>query len=221
MKNKIAVFILSAVLMWQLQVQAQTASKPSSADEQSGEPSLGVATERLSLGVTTDYLLGPQDVLEITVWRSADLSKVVVVRPDGKISLPLIGDVPAMGKTASQLSADISVKLKEYKENPQVSIVVKEVNSYAIFVLGEVMKPGKYPLNIKTTLLQAITLASGLTPSAARNKIVVFRFGKDGHQIKIKASYDDIVLRDGTAQNIELMRGDQIVVPSENMVLTP
>jgi polysaccharide export outer membrane protein len=102
-----------------------------------------------------------------------------------------------------------------------VSIVVKEVNSYAIYVLGEVMKPGKYPLLIKTTLLQAITLASGLTPTAARNKMVVFRFGKDGQQIKIKASYDDIVLRDGTIQNIELMRGDQIVVPSENMVLTP
>jgi polysaccharide export outer membrane protein len=111
--------------------------------------------------------------------------------------------------------------LKEFKENPQVSIVVKEVNSYAVYVLGEVMKPGKYPLLIKTTLLQAITLASGLTPVAARNKIVVFRFGKDGQQIKIKASYDDIVLRDGTIQNIELMRGDQIVVPSENMVLTP
>jgi polysaccharide export outer membrane protein len=126
-----------------------------------------------------------------------------------------------MGKTASQLAADISVKLKEFKENPQVSIVVKEVNSYAIYVLGEVMKPGKYPLLIKTTLLQAITLASGLTPTAARNKMVVFRFGKDGQQIKIKASYDDIVLRDGTIQNIELMRGDQIVVPSENMVLTP
>lgn len=221
MKTKAGMLVFTALLLWQTHAGAEGPGKALSPDDQTAALSLGVATERLSQGVTTDYLLGPQDVLEITVWRSADLSKVVAVRPDGKISLPLIGDVAAMGKTASQLAADISVKLKEFKENPQVSIVVKEVNSYAIFVLGEVMKPGKYPLLIKTTLLQAITLASGLTPTAARNKMVVFRFGKDGQQIKIKASYDDIVLRDGTIQNIELMRGDQIVVPSENMVLTP
>jgi polysaccharide export outer membrane protein len=184
-----------------------------------GSPQPG---DKSSLIVTPDYLIGPEDVLEITVWRNADLSKLVSVRPDGRISLPLIGDVTAVGKTASQLAEDIANKLKEYKENPQVSIVVKEVNSYAIYVLGEVAKPGKYPLKSKTTLLQAITLASGFTPTAARNKIVVFRFGKDGEgQIKIKASYDDIVLRDGSNQNIELKPGDQIVVPSETMVLVP
>ena len=144
------------------------------------------------------------------------------MRPDGRISLPLIGDITAVGKTPAQLSDDISSKLKEYKENPQVSIVVKEVNSYAIYVLGEVAKPGKYPLRSKTTLLQGITIASGFTATAARNKIVVFRFAKDGGgQVKIKASYDDIVLRDGSVQNIELKPGDQIVVPSETMVLVP
>ena len=178
--------------------------------------------EKTSLIVTTDYFIGPEDVLDITVWRNVDLSKQVTVRPDGRISLPLIGDITAVGKTAAQLSDDISAKLKEYKENPQVSIVVKEVNSYAIYVLGEVAKPGKYPLKSKTTLLQAITVASGFTTTAARNKIVVFRFAKDGGgQIKIKASYDDIVLRDGSNQNIELKPGDQIVVPSETMVLVP
>ena len=221
MKTTVVMVLLATLLLSQPEAGAEGSAKAPSLDEQAAELSLGVTTERLSLGVTTDYLLGPEDVLDITVWRSTDLSKVVTVRPDGKISLPLIGDVPAMGKTASQLAAEISAKLKEYKENPQVSIVVKEVNSYAIYVLGEVTKPGKYPLKIKTTLLQAITLAEGLTQTAARNKIVVFRFGKDGQQIKIKASYDDIVLRDGTVQNIELRRGDQIVVPSENMVLTP
>ena len=178
--------------------------------------------EKSSLIVTTDYILGPEDVLEITVWRNTDLSKTVTVRPDGKISLPLIGDVSAVGKTTVQLAEDISVKLKEYKENPQVSILVKEVNSYAIYVLGEVAHPGKFPLKSKTTLLQAVTVAGGFTPTAARNKIVVFRFAKDGAgQIKLKASYDDIVLRDGSNQNIELKPGDQIVVPSETMVLVP
>ena len=178
--------------------------------------------EKTSLIVTQDYFLGPEDVLDITVWKNADLSKQVTVRPDGRISLPLIGDITAVGKTAAQLSGDISAKLKEYKENPSVSIMVKEVNSYVIYVLGEVLKPGKYPLKSKTTLLQALTIASGLTPNAARNKIVVFRFAKDGGgRIKMKASYDDIVLRDGTDQDIELKPGDQIVVPSETMVLMP
>jgi polysaccharide biosynthesis/export protein len=178
--------------------------------------------EKALLIVTPDYFIGPEDVLTITVWRNVDLSREVTVRPDGKISLPLIGDITAVGRTPSQLSEDISAKLKEYKENPQVSIVVKEVNSYAIYVLGEVAKPGKYPLRSKTTLLQGITIASGFTPTAARNKMVVFRFAKDGQgQVKIKASYDDIVLRDGSNQNIELKPGDQIVVPSETMVLVP
>ena len=184
--------------------------------------SAGDKIEKTSLIVTTDYWIGPEDVLDITIWRNTDLSKEVTVRPDGRISLPLIGDVTAVGKTAMQLSEDISARLKEYKENPQVSIIVKEVNSYAIYVLGEVGRPGKYPLKTKTTLLQAITIAGGFTPTAARNKMVVFRFSKDGGgQVKIKASHDDIVLRDGSNQNIELKPGDQIVVPSETMVLRP
>jgi len=185
-----------------------------------GQNRVSEVIEKSSLIVTPDYLIGPEDVLEITVWRNADLSKVAAVRPDGRISLPLIGDVGAAGRTAAQLAEAIAEKLKEFKENPQVSIVVKEVNSYAIYVLGEVSKPGKYPLKSKTTLLQAITLASGFTPAAARNKIVVFRFGEQGgNDVKIKASYDDIIMRDESPQNIQLKPGDTIVVPSETMVL--
>ena len=180
------------------------------------------AAEKSSLIVTSEYIIGPEDVLEITVWKNADLSKTVQVRPDGKLSLPLIGDVSAVGRSTGQLTQEIADRLKSYMENPTVSIVVKEVNSYAIFVLGEVVKPGKYPLKSKTTLLQAITLAQGFSAVAARNKIVIFRLGKGTEGLtKIKASYDDIVLRDGTKQNIELKPGDQIVVPSETMVVLP
>ena len=182
----------------------------------------GEGAEKSSLTVTPDYIMGPEDVLEITVWKNADLSKQVQVRPDGRISLPLIGDVSAVGRTAAQLTEEISARLKSYMENPTRSIFVREVNSYQIYVLGEVNAPGKYPLKSKTTLLQAITIAHGFTQVAARNKIVVFRFGKDGEGLnKIKASYDDIVLRDGSDQNIELKPGDQIVVPSETMVVLP
>lgn len=178
--------------------------------------------DKTSLIVTENYIIGPEDVLEITVWRNVDLSKVVTVRPDGKVSLPLIGDVEAVGRSAGQLAELIAARLKEYKENPQVSIVVQQVNSYAIYVMGEITRPGKFPLKSKTTLLQAITLAGGFTPNAARNKLVVFRFGDKGQKdIKIKASYDDIILRDSSLQNIELKPGDTIVVPSETMVLVP
>jgi polysaccharide export outer membrane protein len=185
----------------------------------SAPPSSG---EKSSLIVTRDYIIGPEDLLEITVWRNQDLSKTVAVRPDGRISLPLIGDVTAVGKTPGQLTEEIASKLKEYKENPSVAIMVKEVNSYSVFVLGEVAKPGKYPLKSKTTLLQGITIAGGFTSVAARNKLVVFRFGENGlGEEKFKASYDDIVLRDGSRQNIELKPGDTVVVPSETMVLMP
>lgn len=178
--------------------------------------------EKSSLIVTKEYIIGPEDVLEITVWRNQDLSKVVAVRPDGRISMPLIGDVTAMGRTPSQLTDDIAMRLKEFKENPSIAIVVKEVNSYAVFILGEVQKPGKYPLKSKTTLLQGITIAGGFTPTAARNKMVLFRFlDNGGGDERMKVSYDDIVLRDGSRQNVELKPGDTVVVPAETMVLMP
>lgn len=192
-------------------------TSPASASMAAGHPA-----EKSPLIVTPDYIIGPEDVLEITVWRNADLSKVVAVRPDGRISLPLVGDVTAVGRTAAALAEEISGRLKDYKENPQVSIVVREVNSYAVFVLGEVMRPGKYPLKSKTTLLQAITLAGGFTGIAARNKLVVFRFAESGQKdMKLKASYDDIIMRDSSQQNVELKPGDTIVIPSETMVLVP
>jgi len=220
--------VVVLALSWQgvVWAQAKPTASPSTAVASNppvGErTSAGKAVPKSSLIVTPDYIIGPEDVLEITVWRNQDLSKIVAVRPDGRISLPLIGDVVAVGKTPTQLTEEISVKLKEYKENPQVSIVMREVNSYSIFVLGEVGKPGRYPLKSKTTLLQGITVAGGFTQTAARNKLVVFRFGDGGHgDERFKASYDDIVLREGSNQNIELQPGDTIVVPSETMVLVP
>jgi polysaccharide export outer membrane protein len=108
------------------------------------------SVEKTALIVTRDYIIGPEDVLEITVWRNQDLSKTVTVRPDGRISLPLIGDVAAVGKTPVQLTEEISAKLKEFKENPSVSIMVSQVNSYAIYLLGEVTRPGKYRLLVQS-----------------------------------------------------------------------
>jgi polysaccharide export outer membrane protein len=176
--------------------------------------------EKRALIVTEDYIIGPEDVLEISVWRNPDLSRAVMVRPDGRISLPLIGDVTAVGLTTSELRDDIKEKLKAYKENPTVAIVVQAVNSYYFYTQGAVGNTGKIPLLSRTTLIQAITLAGGLAPDAVRSRITIFRLGRDGDAPKkIVVSYDEIILRG--AENIVLKPGDTLVVPSETMVLLP
>jgi polysaccharide export outer membrane protein len=178
--------------------------------------------EKLSNAVSSEYIIGAEDVLEITVWRNVDLSKIAQVRPDGKISMPIIRDIMAVGKTPSQLGEELTNKLKEYVQTPVVAVSVKEVNSSNIFVLGEVAKPGRYPLKSKTTLLQGITIAGGFTPIAARNQMVIFRFTESATGMKrLTASYDDIVLRGGITENFELKSGDTVVVPSESMVIFP
>ena len=160
-------------------LQAEAVAAPAG-EQQGAESSRSdhAALEKHSLIVTPEYYIGPEDVLEIIVWRNADLSKVVTVRPDGRISLPLLGDIDAIGLTPAQLTTNIVNKLKQFKETPTVSVILQQVNSYGIYVLGEVAKPGRIFLKSKTTLIQAITNAGGFTPTAARNKIVVFQIGR-------------------------------------------
>ncbi len=179
-------------------------------------------TEKLSNAVSSEYIIGAEDVLEITVWRNADLSRIAQVRPDGKISMPIIRDIMAVGKTPSQLAEEMTNKLKEYIQTPVVAVSVKEVNSSNIFVLGEVTKPGRYPLKSKTTLLQGITIAGGFTPIAARNQMVIFRFTESATGMnRLTASYDHIVLSGAITENFELKSGDTVVIPSEAMVIFP
>src|SRR6476469_2787302 len=152
--------------------------------------------EKLSNAVSSEYIIGAEDMLEITVWRNPDLSKIVQVRPDGRVSMPIIRDI--------------------------VAVSLNQVNSSNIFVLGEVKNSGKFPLKSKTTLLQGITVAGGFSPTAARNQIVIFRFTENAPGMKrLTASYDEIVLRTGINENFELKSGDTIVVPSEAMVVFP
>jgi polysaccharide biosynthesis/export protein len=167
---------------------------------------------------TKDFLLGPEDVLDIVVWKNDDLSqKAVVVRPDGKISMPLIGEVVAGGLTADQLASQIASRLKEFKERPAVTVSVKEVNSYYVYVLGEVNKPGKYQLKSHATVLQAVAVANGFTPYAAKNKMKVLRHvqSEDGktREIRIPARYDDLISGSGEIGDFVLKTGDVIVVP--------
>lgn len=175
------------------------------------------ALEEATKPVSKEFLLGPEDVLEVTVWRNQDLSRTVVVRPDGKISLPLIGDVQASGLTAAQVAAKIAARLTEFKENPNVSVSIKEVNSYFIYVLGEVLKPGKYPIKSYATVLQGVSLAGGFTNFASKNRMAVLRTVMNGdgeqRQIRIPVPYDELVSGTGAIENFVLKSGDTIVVP--------
>jgi polysaccharide export outer membrane protein len=163
--------------------------------------------------ITESYLIGPEDVLEVMVWKNEDLTRVVGVRPDGKISLPLLGDLQAAGLTAEQLQDEISTRLAQYyKEPPQVSVLVQEVNSYAIFLLGEVRNPGRYVVKTGTTFLQALTLAGGFTEFAATNRIIVRRQNPENHgETAMSLRYKDVVA--GQQGNVLLQPGDTIIIP--------
>ena len=163
------------------------------------------------------FVLGPEDVIEVVVWKNPDLSRQVVIRPDGKISLPLIGDVVASGLTADQVAKKITEKFKVVKENPSVSVNVIEVNSYYIFMVGEVSKPGKLQLKSYTTILQAMALAEGFTQYASRNDILVVRTIKDEDgklkEMRIPLRYSDLISEEGGVYNLTLKSGDTVVVP--------
>lgn len=181
----------------------------------------GCAEEQLNYKVDmvppSEFLLGPEDVLIVTVWKNQDLSREVVIRPDGMISMPLIGDVPAANITANNLAKRISDRLVEYMASPIVSVQLKEVNSYFIYVLGEVSKPGKYPLKSYANVMQGISLAGGFNQFAKKNKIKVLRTTGNGssekNQIEIPVQYDNILKGNASVGNFYLRSGDVIVVP--------
>jgi polysaccharide export outer membrane protein len=165
--------------------------------------------------VSADYEIGADDVLEVLVWRNEALSKTVTVRPDGKISLPLIGDVQVAGQTADQVREAITAQLKPYyKEPPQVSLIVQEVNSYVIYIMGEIQRPAQYVVKRGTTFLQAIALAGGFTPFASTNDIFVLRKGQENNgQAALRIRYKDIFTGRHQENNILLKPGDTIIVP--------
>jgi polysaccharide export outer membrane protein len=165
----------------------------------------------------TEFLIGPEDVLIVTVWRNQELSKEVIVRPDGKISLPLLGDIMAAGLTAQALSKHVADGLAEFMSSPTVTVQVKEINSYHVFAVGEVGRPGKIVLKSFTSVIQAISYAGGFTLFASRNNVHVLRNVKNGQgetkQVMIPVPYQDIVQGKNLEANIILKAGDVIVVP--------
>ena len=166
-----------------------------------------------------EYVIGPEDVIQISVWKNDTLSRTVPVRPDGKISLPLLNDVQAAGLTAMQLRDTLARELAQYLTNPEVSVIVSDVQSFRVSVLGEVQKPGVLRLGSTTTILEAIAMAGGLTERASPHRIVVVRRDAAGHTEKIPFNYNRTVSgapgAPGSADttNVVLRPGDVIVVP--------
>jgi len=159
-----------------------------------------------------DYRIGAEDVVEVMVWKNVDLSREVTVLPDGKIAMPLIGDVQAAGLTSQQLVADIAAKLEAYyKEPPQVSVMIRPVKGFDIYILGDVATPGKQVVKPGTSFLQAIAIAGGFTRFAKTSKIILRRQMVGGDEVAISIDYKAVVA--GVERNLRLKPGDTIIVP--------
>jgi polysaccharide biosynthesis/export protein len=160
----------------------------------------------------TGYVIGPEDVLSIVFWRDKELSADVVVRPDGKISVPLLNDVQAAGYTPEQLRGQVEKAAKKYIEDPSATVIVKAINSRKVHILGNVGKAGTYPLAGDMTVLQCIALAGGLQEYADAKNITIMR-KEDGQDRAFKFNYKDVVKGKNLEQNIALKPGDTIIVP--------
>jgi len=158
-----------------------------------------------------EYRIGPEDVLRVSVWENKELTLDLVVRPDGKISLPLIQDVTAEGRTAMELASTIHDRLLAYIKEPQVSVIVLQVNAPKYFVIGNIAKPGTYPLRSETSVLQALSLAGGFTQFASTRNIKLIR-NAGGKQITRRINYNEMI-DEGGEGNYLLKSGDTIVVP--------
>jgi polysaccharide biosynthesis/export protein len=159
------------------------------------------------------FVIGNDDVLAINVWKEPDLSRSIPVRSDGRISLPLLGDLQAAGLTPLKLEQDIADKLQPYIAQPEVAVMVQQINSQKFNILGKVAKPGTYPLTNSATVLDAIALAGGCRDFAKQGSIYILRQTPEGGESRISFNYKDVIKGKNTRQNIRLQPHDTIVVP--------
>jgi len=158
-------------------------------------------------------VIGASDVLAINVWKEPDVSRVIPVRSDGRISLPLAGELQAAGETPKQLEQEISKRLASYISEPEVTVIVQESKSRRINILGMVAKPGSYLLANSMTVLDAIAIAGGFKDFAKQKNIYVLRQGSNGAQTRLPFNYKDVIKGKNTNQNVQLEPGDTVVVP--------
>jgi polysaccharide export outer membrane protein len=186
--------------------QARTAANPAMvSDSDTGK---GAAAP-----VSEEFVIGPGDILAINVWKEAEVSRVVPVRSDGRISLPLIGEVQSSGRTPKQLEAEITKRLKDFVADPAVTVVVQEIRSQKFNVLGMVSHPGSFPLAKPVTVVDAIATAGGFRDFAKQKDIYVLRRDTAGKQSRFAFNYKEVIKGLHPEENIELQSGDTVVVP--------
>ena len=226
----VAVFALLAGTMQARDSQSSNPAKQAPKNAQVEAKGSGGLLDPASAAKTTkraqppaagdDYIIGPADVLAINVWAEPEVSRNVPVRPDGKISLPLVGEVEASGSTALQLQSELTNKLRAYLANPEVTVIVQQINSQKFNVVGEVQRPGTYPLAKPMTVLDAIATAGGFRDFAKVTKIYVLRRPLPGNKstgaskyTRLPFNYKDVIKGKHVEQNAELESGDTVVVP--------
>lgn len=208
-------FVLSISVVLSSSLWAQ--ERVGNVSETSVASAVGPAPAEGGSGATkahdASFVIGNDDVLAISVWKEPEVSRSVPVRSDGKISLPLVGEVQATGETPLKLEQDIAARLKNFIEEPEVTVIVQQINSQKFNILGYVNKPGSYVLTNSATVLDAIALAGGFRDFAKQKSIYVLRQNPDGSQTKIPFNYKEVVKGKNPAQNIKLQPRDTIVIP--------
>ena len=212
---KAGTFVAAMFLLASAGLFAQTTSRtpaPSASSPATSQPAEN-AEGKPTKAHDDSFVIGNDDVLSVNVWKEPDVSKSVPVRSDGKISLPLVGEVQATGRTPLKLEQEIAAKLKNYIAEPEVTVMVQQINSQKFNILGMVTHPGSFSISNSSTVLDAIALAGGFRDFAKQKSIYVLRQNADGTQIRLPFNYKDVVKGKNAAQNIKLQPRDTIVVP--------
>lgn len=214
MKNRMSI-VIAAVLLLGLSATVRADQQASATDPPGPAKTAGSSNHPGSAAaVPPDYRIGVSDVIAVNVWKDADLSGTVPVRPDGKISLPLIGDIEVAGKTTGELHDIVVTRLKPYVPDPDVTVIVEQINSQKYFVIGQVVHPGSFVLTAPTTVIEALAAAGGFVDWAQTNKVVIVRHTAGNQTERIRFNYKDWLKKSGKKQSlIELQNGDVIVVP--------
>lgn len=213
MKKSITLTVRPFVLLMSLAVPVFGQS-PSSSASAADQPVQPATSQGSASGAHSDsYTIGNDDVLAVSVWKEPDLTKSIPVRSDGKISMPLIGEIQAAGRTPLQLEREITDKLHSFITAPEVTVVVEKINSKKFNILGEVSKPGSYPLVQASTIVDAIALAGGFRDFAKKTGVYVLRKDANGKETKISFNYKDFIKGKNPGQNIQIDPNDTIIVP--------
>jgi polysaccharide biosynthesis/export protein len=208
----VAMMLVATTMLVPTSVFAQGQTAPPAAQSMPPTAAAVAAPRPTDPVVPAGYVIGTDDVLSIVYWKDKDMSADAKVRPDGRIALPLINEVQASGLTPEQLQKKLTEESKKYREDANITVVVREINSRKAFITGEVNKPGPYPLTAPTTVMQLISMAGGLREYADAKKIMIMR-SENGRQISLGFNYKDVAAGKKLEQNILLQPGDTVVVP--------